>query len=90
MECLSAEPGVPTEYYMIKDSLWRKVGMKPNGGCLCVGCIESRLGRKLKAKDFTSVMMNDIGIFRVDYSWSWRSDRLINRMTRKKKGSLPK
>jgi hypothetical protein len=26
--------------------------MEPFGGCLCVGCLEKRLGRKLKPKDF--------------------------------------
>ena len=26
--------------------------MEPWGGCLCVGCLEKRLGRRLKPKDF--------------------------------------
>ena len=26
--------------------------MKPRGGCLCIGCLERRLGRALRAKDF--------------------------------------
>jgi hypothetical protein len=26
--------------------------MKPEGGCLCIGCLEKRLGRRLKPKDF--------------------------------------
>jgi len=26
--------------------------MEPFGGCLCVGCLEKQLGRKLKPKDF--------------------------------------
>jgi hypothetical protein len=26
--------------------------MEPFGGCLCIGCLEERLARKLKAKDF--------------------------------------
>ena len=28
-------------------------GMKAMGGCLCVGCLEKRLGRCLRPKDFT-------------------------------------
>ena len=27
-------------------------GMEPTGGCLCVGCLEKRLGRSLRPKDF--------------------------------------
>ena len=26
--------------------------MEPYGGCLCIGCLEKRIGRKLKPKDF--------------------------------------
>jgi hypothetical protein len=26
--------------------------MEPRGGCLCIGCLEKRLGRKLRPKDF--------------------------------------
>jgi hypothetical protein len=26
--------------------------MAPFGGCLCVGCLEKRLGRRLRPKDF--------------------------------------
>ena len=26
--------------------------MEPYGGCLCIGCLERRIGRKLKPKDF--------------------------------------
>jgi hypothetical protein len=82
-ECLSAVPGEVTEYFMVRDKTWRKARMKR--GCLCVGCLEARLGRKLKAADFIDVPMNDLSIANVDYAWSWRTDRLINRMTRKKK-----
>lgn len=27
-------------------------GLAPYGGCLCVGCLEQRIGRKLKRRDF--------------------------------------
>jgi hypothetical protein len=26
--------------------------MEPMGGCLCIGCLERRLGHRLKPKDF--------------------------------------
>src|SRR5215831_5261097 len=41
-----------SEVYMVRDHVWNKAGMEPFGGCLCIGCLERRLGRKLKPKDF--------------------------------------
>jgi hypothetical protein len=44
-----------SECYMVKEAVWRRAGMPPWGGCLCVGCIEIRLGRQLRPKDFSRV-----------------------------------
>lgn len=41
-----------TEVYTVRDVVWKKAGMAPYGGCLCIGCLEKRLGRKLEPKDF--------------------------------------
>lgn len=41
-----------TEVYAVHDAVWRKAGMRPYGGCLCIRCLEKRLGRRLKPKDF--------------------------------------
>jgi len=41
-----------SEVYIVKTSVWKAAGMEPYGGCLCVGCLEKRIGRKLKRKDF--------------------------------------
>jgi hypothetical protein len=41
-----------SELYFVKDSVWKAAGMEPWGGCLCIGCLERRIGRKLKPKDF--------------------------------------
>src|SRR6516164_1133213 len=41
-----------SEVYMVVESVWKKAGMKPFGGCLCIGCLEKRLRRKLKPQDF--------------------------------------
>src|SRR6266540_153151 len=43
-----------SEYYMLRDAVWKRAGMDGWGGCLCIGCIEKpkRLGRKLTPKDF--------------------------------------
>ena len=51
-----------TEVYMVKDAIWKAAGMNAgqggfgdqdgDSGCLCIGCLEKRLGRTLRAKDF--------------------------------------
>ena len=41
-----------SEVYMVKNKIWKAAGMEPWGGCLCVGCLERRIGRRLKPKDF--------------------------------------
>ena len=41
-----------TEVYTVRDSIWKEAGMAGWGGCLCVGCIERRLDRQLRPKDF--------------------------------------
>ena len=52
------DPGVKqhithqSEIYTVRDTVWETAGMEPMGGCLCVGCLESRLGRRLEPKDF--------------------------------------
>jgi hypothetical protein len=48
-----------SEMYMVRESVWKKAGMEPYGGCLCVGCLEKRIGRKLKPKDFAEHVFND-------------------------------
>ena len=44
--------GDDSEIYTVWPKLWKKAGMKPWGGCLCIGCLEKRLGRRLKHSDF--------------------------------------
>jgi hypothetical protein len=38
------------EVYIVNDSVWRAAG-NPEG-CLCIGCLERRLGRGLMPRDF--------------------------------------
>ncbi len=53
-----ADCGLDTlfEYYMVQDALWEAAGL--SRGFLCVGCMESRLGRRLVAADFTDAPCN--------------------------------
>jgi hypothetical protein len=52
------EDGIPQSYncqsevYQVRAPIWKQANMEPFGGCLCVGCLEKRLGRRLKPKDF--------------------------------------
>jgi hypothetical protein len=41
-----------SEIYMVRPPVWKRAGMEGWGGCLCVGCLEQRIGRRLKPKDF--------------------------------------
>jgi hypothetical protein len=40
------------EVYCVWDAVWAAAGMESYGGCLCVACLEKRLGRELTPDDF--------------------------------------
>lgn len=73
--------GQRSEFYMVHDDVWADAGMEPCGGCLCVGCLEKRLGRKLWSGDFRDVPINDLTNQDGEKAFSWRTPRLVNRMT---------
>jgi hypothetical protein len=41
-----------SEIYTVKSKVWKAAGVGAMEGCLCIGCLEKRLGRKLTPKDF--------------------------------------
>lgn len=41
-----------SEIYTVTQEVWRATGLEDMGGCLCIGCLEKRIGRRLKPKDF--------------------------------------
>jgi hypothetical protein len=45
------------EYYMVRDALWRKAHPQQKGK-LCIGCLERRLGCRLRPRDFTDAPIN--------------------------------
>ena len=49
-----------TEVYEIKPRIWKAAGMEPMGGCLCIGCLEKRIGRMLTART-SCAMIRSIG-----------------------------
>jgi hypothetical protein len=46
------------EVFIVRNFVWKRAGMKPWGGCLCIGCLENRIGRRLKPKDFPNHVFN--------------------------------
>jgi len=49
---ISVQVNEHCEVYIVRDPVWKAAGMEPMGGCLCIPCLEKRLGRILKRKDF--------------------------------------
>jgi hypothetical protein len=41
-----------SEVYCLTDAAWKLTGLEGWGGCLCIGCLEKRIGRRLKPADF--------------------------------------
>jgi hypothetical protein len=50
--CVNQRFNTDSEVYAVLDTIWRAAGMERDGGCLCIGCVEKRLGRALCRKDF--------------------------------------
>lgn len=65
-------PGVGIdEQFMVQNELWALATEARPADFLCVGCIENRIGRRLRRHDFTGAPLNfDIG----------KSDRLHRRI----------
>lgn len=51
------DTGKAHEFYFVDTKLWLSV-MPSINGMLCVGCLEKRLGRQLRASDFPDVTIN--------------------------------
>lgn len=66
---------LPGEYYMIHDTLWSSANFNygDSDGMLCIGCVETNIGRRLTRSDFPSCPVNEIS------DW-FRSDRLKDRL----------
>jgi len=47
------------EHYFINTSTWLAI-VGSNKGMLCIGCLETRLGRKLNRADFPDVYINSL------------------------------
>jgi len=47
------------EYYMLHDPVWLEAN-PDDDGLLCIGCVETRLGRRLQSGDFNDAPINAI------------------------------
>jgi|SRR6516162_9561785 hypothetical protein len=61
------------EYYLVLENIWDNYGC--GDGMLCIGCLEKRIGRKLRTTDFVQCHMNTIGY------GGGKSHRLVDRLT---------
>jgi hypothetical protein len=60
------------EAYTVRNSVWNAAGMELMGGCICVGCLEKRLRRRVRPRDFTRHPLNTMA----------GTDRLIGQRNR--------
>jgi hypothetical protein len=51
-----------SEIYMVHDHMWKKAGMKGFDGCLCIGCLEKRIDRRLIPDDFSAHIFNRLPV----------------------------
>jgi hypothetical protein len=73
--CIDCGTDTTGEYYVVRHELWADAVGDPRAGKLCVGCLETRVGRRLEPDDFLPCPAN------VDEQWvSRKSDRLLDRM----------
>ena len=53
-------PGTPDwQWYIVHPAVWAAAGLTFNDGCLCIPCLERRLGRVLTPEDFPPARIND-------------------------------
>lgn len=72
--CVDCKQDTKFEHYFAKNSVWFGEAKMGEEGMLCVGCLETRIGRTLTAADFTDAHINDPR----RYS---KTTRLVNRLT---------
>jgi len=52
------DTGKIREHYFLKPEVWAATGLGAVG-MLCIGCVESRIGRTLRNLDFTGAWINN-------------------------------
>ena len=57
--CVDCGYDTKLEHYFVTPHVWFTLADMPETGMLCVGCLESRIGRQLTTQDFTSAHINN-------------------------------
>ena len=70
--CMACEMNLFLEWFTIDDKTWAQIGLARNAGCLCIGCLEQRIGRPLCRQDFPSSRNN--------HPTEYVSDRFLSRL----------
>jgi hypothetical protein len=73
LDC-GVDTGKIGEHFFLDMKVWSLTGLG-HKGMLCVADVEKRIGRRLVPADFTSAYINRL-------SFGFKSDRLIERMTK--------
>jgi hypothetical protein len=78
--CCDCACFVDDEYYMVRNSLWKRHA--EDASMLCVGCLENRMGRRLRPADFTDCALNQAALGKLTSMFKGRkwSLRLRRRM----------
>ncbi len=66
------------EFYTVSNYIWWKYGVRKKYKMLCIGCLESRMGRRLVSDDFPYYPINTPSL-------SNKSVRLVIRISDKRK-----
>lgn len=62
----------PDEWYTVHDTVWGSAAASVDS-ILCIGCLEARLGRRLRPADFVPAVLNEPG-------YGHHSERLRSRL----------
>ena len=71
MTCKFCGMDVTDEQYQVHDYIWAMTGLGPMDGMLCVGCIETSIGRQLQQEDFTRLSLSEEATDRLKSRGIW-------------------
>lgn len=57
--CIDCGRDTKHEHYFVNNDIWFNLAGMQENGMLCIGCLESRIGRRLTSIDFTDCFLND-------------------------------
>lgn len=58
-DCVDCDTNTSYEHYFAKNEVWIGEAGMSETGMLCIGCLETRIGRRLTPDDFTDAHINN-------------------------------